>query len=102
MADKFPDADSPGTNTELRPDYAPEWLRPALDVTGEDVVEAIGERTRVDVLSSPRSAAVLMLLGGTSKEDATVLLTHPMSTSWMPRCARHGKKPVLTAPPSPR
>ena len=76
MADKFPDADSPGTNTELRPDYAPEWLRPALDVTGEDVVEVIGERARVDVLPSARSAAVLMLLGGTSKEDATVLLTH--------------------------
>lgn len=76
MAEKFPVADSPGFNTDLRPENTPDWLRPALDVTGEDVVEIIGERTKNDVLPSPRSAAVLMLFGGTSMEDATVLLTH--------------------------
>ena len=76
MAEKFPVADSPGINTTLMPENAPEWLRSALHVTGEDVVETIGKRAQQDVLPSPKSAAVLMLLGGESLEDATVLLTH--------------------------
>src|SRR5690625_7346408 len=76
MAEKFPIADSPGVNTTLSPEKAPHWLRSALDVTGEDVVEIIGKRAQQDVLPSPKSAAVLMLLGGTSADDATVLLTH--------------------------
>lgn len=76
MAEKFPIADSPGVNTTLSPGKAPHWLRWALDVTGEDVVEIIGKRAQQDVLPSPKSAAVLMLLGGTSADDATVLLTH--------------------------
>ena len=70
MAEKFPIADSPGVNTTLSPEKAPHWLRSALDVTGEDVVEIIGKRAQQDVLPSPKSAAVLMLLGGTSADDA--------------------------------
>ena len=76
MADNFPTADSPGVNTTLSPEKAPSWLHSALDITGDDVVEVIGKRAQQDVLPSPKSAAVLMLMGGTSLDDATVLLTH--------------------------
>ena len=76
MAGTFPIADSPGENTQLRPELAPDWLSPALDVRGEDVLKIINRNPERHEAPAKSTAAVLMLIGGTNREDATVLLTH--------------------------
>jgi len=119
MAEKFPVADSPGINTTLMPENAPEWLRSALHVTGEDVVETIGKRAQQDVLPSPKSAAVLMLWVAKASKTRrycsrtarrtcartlgkllfpAAKLTRLMSTSSTLLCARRGKKLAWIAP----
>ena len=68
--------------SELCPECAPEWIKPALGVDVSQVQELIGQRqasqlngTEEEVPTKPE-AAVLMLLNGQSMEDGEILLTH--------------------------
>ncbi|MBK4151858.1 NUDIX hydrolase [Corynebacterium macginleyi] len=68
--------------SELCPECAPEWIKPALGVDVSQVQELIGQRqasqlngTEEEVPTKPE-AAVLMLLTGHSMEDGEILLTH--------------------------
>lgn len=68
--------------SELCPECAPEWIKPALGVDISQVQELIGQRqasqlngTEEEVPTKPE-AAVLMLLTGHSMEDGEILLTH--------------------------
>ena len=68
--------------SELWPEYAPEWRKPALGVDPSQVQERIGQRQASQLNGSEeevpvkREAAVLMLLSGNSVEDGEILLTH--------------------------
>ena len=68
--------------SQLLPERAPAWLKPALGVDPSQVQELIGNRqasslngTNIQV-PVKREAAVLMLLSGKSSEDGSILLTH--------------------------
>ncbi|MDY3128304.1 MAG: CoA pyrophosphatase [Corynebacterium sp.] len=71
-----PHPDTPGTNVQLRPEAAPKWLRPILDVSADDIVGVLGERIFVNAKPYRNSAAVLVAFTGTNVDDACVLLTH--------------------------
>lgn len=75
----FPGPDKPGRNVELVPSAAPAWVRQAMGLEVETALAAIGARSgragRPNTANRP-SAAVLVLLTGTSDKDGEVLLTH--------------------------
>ncbi|MDO5031856.1 CoA pyrophosphatase [Corynebacterium sp.] len=64
----------------LRPEATPDWLRPALGVDSADTQRRIGANTMARQMkrlpAMKKESAVLILLKGTSVEDAEVLLTH--------------------------
>lgn len=69
--------DVTGTNTALRPQDAPAWLRP-LVASAKDgsMLSGLG----LEDFPSRKRSAVLMLLEGSSVADAAVLLTHRTPT----------------------
>ena len=66
--------------SRLKPDLAPQWLRPAMGVDAAAVQERIGNRHATkfvkDLPPVRKEAAVLVLFKGTSFDDGEVLLTH--------------------------
>ncbi|MBK4142104.1 NUDIX domain-containing protein [Corynebacterium macginleyi] len=68
--------------SELCPECAPDWIKPALGVDVSQVQELIGQRQASQLngteeeVPTKQEAAVLMLLNGQSMEDGEILLTH--------------------------